>query len=297
MRIGLYLHEMPGQWGALAYWEEQLDLKIDMVSIYQAWGSEYRDFDAEHVRRIQEAGKTPLITWEPWEIPRPGSKPEGQPKYRLIEILAGKYDAYIESWVKKIASLEAPLLLRPMHEMNGDWYPWCGTVNGNRVEEYVAVWKYLYDFFNAYVPPGVIQWVWSPYAFSKPDINKNAISKYFPGDDFVDWIALDGYNWGTCKPGFSWEGFEEIFTSAYGKATRLSDKPVMIGETASTEKGGDKAAWIKGAFEVMEEKFPRIQGLVWFNVKKECDWQLDSSKTALDAFKAGLRIYGAKDLS
>ena len=66
-----------------------------------------------------------------------------------------------------------------------------------------------------------------------------------PGDEYVDWVGIDGYNFGTAKSGMSWRSFNETFKGTYDIVTGLTSRPVMIGETGSTESGGDKAAWIR----------------------------------------------------
>ena len=62
------------------------------------------------------------------------------------------------------------------------------------------------------------------------------------------------------------------------------DKPILIGEFASTEDGGDKSAWIREAFKVIRNDFPQIRGLVWFHIAKETDWRINSSDEALNAY-------------
>jgi hypothetical protein len=62
-------------------------------------------------------------------------------------------------------------------------------------------------------------------------------------------------------------------------------KPIMIPETASTELGGDKAAWIAAIVSALKGTYPGIKALVWFDMNKETDWRFDSSATALAASK------------
>jgi beta-mannanase len=283
VRLGLYLFDLPSRLESVGHWEKQLGHPVQLLSIYQAWGSKYRNFYAKELREIHKTARTALITWEPWALPLPGQS-QGQPLFALRSILAGDYDDYISSWARASKSLGVPYLLRPMHEMNGNWYPWCGTVNGNQPEEYVEAWKYLHGIFRA-VGATQVAWVWCPYASSYPDSPKNTISCYYPGDAYVDWIALDGYNWGKTQPWSRWENFSEIFATGYNIVTRLTDKPVLIAETASTEIGGSKSEWIRSTLERLKESFPRIEGIVWFNVQKECDWRIDSSEGALRAFR------------
>jgi hypothetical protein len=58
----------------------------------------------------------------------------------------------------------------------------------------------------------------------------------------------------------------------------------MIPETASTEVGGDKAAWIRAILPALRGSYPAIKALVWFHMNKETDWRVDSSAAARDAF-------------
>ena len=53
------------------------------------------------------------------EIPHTRATAPSQPKYRLQAIVDGKYDAYIRSWARAAAAVDGPIMLRPMHEMNG----------------------------------------------------------------------------------------------------------------------------------------------------------------------------------
>lgn len=284
MRLGLYLFDLPSDLRGIGRWEQRLGHPIRLLSIYQAWGSKFRNFYTRELREIHQSGRTALITWEPWELPLPGQSPQDQPSFSLRSILAGYHDDYIAMWARASKALGIPYLLRPMHEMNGNWYPWCGTVNQNQPEEYVEAWRYLHRIFRE-VGATQVTWVWCPHASSYPDSPKNAILCYYPGDAYVDWVGLDGYNWGTSQEWSQWQSFSEIFASAYEIVTQLTNKPLLIAETASTEIGGSKSEWIKLALERLKESFPRIEGLVWFNVEKECDWRIDSSEGALGAFR------------
>jgi beta-mannanase len=175
-----------------------------------------------------------------------------------------------------------------MHEMNGFWYPWCGTVNGNDPGEFPLVWRRLRRLF-AEEGAGNVLWVWSPYAASFPPVPENRLERYFPGDEEVDLVALDGYNWGTRLPGGAWEDFTDIFRDGYDRLASLSSRPVMIAETASAEEGGDKAEWIRSMARALPVRFPRADTLVWFDADKERDWRICSSPRSVKAFREAWR--------
>ena len=85
-----------------------------------------------------------------------------------------------------------------------------------------------------------MRWVRSPYVSCG---NSTAFKKVYPGDAYVDWVALDGYNWGTAIPGTGWQSMNGVFERSYDAVTTLApSKPFIIAEVAYTEKGGDKAS-------------------------------------------------------
>jgi beta-mannanase len=128
-----------------------------------------------------------------------------------------------------------------------------------------------------------VRWVWSPNVANG---NTTPFSKVYPGDAYVDWVALDGYNWGKTQSWSSWMSFTNVFGPSYSALTRMTNKPVMIAEVGSAEAGGNKAAWIRQSFlQEIPSKFPKVRAVVWFDVNKETDWRVNSSSAALAAFK------------
>lgn len=228
-----------------------------------------------------------MITWEPWQYRDPSvGNPENQPDFALSVILTGRYDDYIRNWAADLKTMPCDkIFFRPMHEMNGNWYPWCGTVNGNRPEEYAAVWRHIRSIFRE-AGNDKLTWVWSPYAHSVPEATGSEVDVYYPGDGEVDWLGLDGYNWGSTRSWSQWQRFENIFETGYGRLDKLGPgKPLMIAETACAEEGGDKGQWIAETWETLSRRFPRIRAVVWFNINKECDWRISSSYASEESFK------------
>jgi hypothetical protein len=63
--------------------------------------------------------------------------------------------------------------------------------------------------------------------------------------------------------------------------------PLMLGEVASSELGGSKAAWIDDLFAWMQAQ-DDLEAFVWFDLDKETDWRVSSSPEATAAFRANL---------
>ncbi len=261
--------------------ETDASKKASIIMFYQAWGltGSAQDFQTAWMNQIRANGSIPMETWEPWDY----TAGVNQPGYSLSSIATGKYDTYITKFALAAKAWNHPFFLRFAHEMNGRWYPWDEQANGNKPGQYVTAWQHVHNIFTANGANNVT-WVWSPnveYPGSTP------MSQLYPGDSQVDWIALDGYNWGTTN-GYGWQTFTSVFGSSYNTITAITNKPLLVAETAASEQGGNKAQWITNSLTKEIFTFPRIRGFIWFNENKEADWRIESSNAALNAFKAAV---------
>jgi len=292
--LGVYSPPAPFTLSRVDSFEQMVGKDVSIVMWYQPWATNNRArFDSSACLEIMRRGKVPLITWEPWD---PGSdanlvkNPSAQRKYRLKAITSGRYDAYIRQWAIDIRTLGGPVMLRPMHEMNGNWYPWCGTVNGNTPAEFVKAWRHIHDIFEEEGATNVT-WVWSINHVSVPDNKKNAYAAYYPGDEYVDWTSISGFNWGTTSNYSSWQSFTYRYESPL-KYLKKVKKPIIISEFASVEEGGRKSAWIKDAYKRIRA-LSKVRGVVYYDSIERSktstqDWRVNSSKTSLAAFKVAI---------
>lgn len=238
------------------------------------------------IANIESHHTTPMVTWQLFKSGWSGSA------ITFPDIIAGRYDSNLRQAAQLAKGLPFEVLIRFAHEMNGDWYPWRpGGESGNVGTNYVDAWRHIVSIFRQEGASNV-KWVWSPNV----DYGNYPFAQYFPGDEWVDYVALDGYNWGTSGVGVNkWQNLNEVFAPSYAKLTQMSTKPVMIAETSSSESGGDKAAWIRQGFlRTIPEKFPRVAAVVWFDRSQELDWRVNSSSTSLAAYRevASSKIYG-----
>jgi beta-mannanase len=234
--------------------------------------------------KARTRGAIPMVDWNSWNL---GAGSGDQSAFQLRDVISGAHDSYIRSWATAAKNYGRPFFLRFDHEMNGGWYPWSETANGNASGEYVQAWRHVHDIFES-VGATNVNWVWCPnvvFAGSTP------LAGLYPGDADVDWVAMDGYNWGTnpAKPS-GWQSFTQVFKPTYDQLGVLAPaKPVMIAETSSTEFGGSKAAWITDALTAIPTAFPRIRALVWFDWNTDgMDWIVSSSASSTSAFAAGI---------
>ncbi|SCE72658.1 Glycosyl hydrolase family 26 [Micromonospora chaiyaphumensis] len=255
-------------------------------------GWESGTFDRTLFDRIRDRGMLPMVGWEPWDyhVDTAARKQKKltdrqidrlrstQPTYRLSRIAGGGFDSYLRSWAEGVKSLGYPVAIRFAHEMNGSWYPWCETVNGNRPGEYVEAWRHVHDVFERAGATNVI-WVWSPNArWSKTTAN---LAQLYPGDDYVDWVGATGY-YGTGAWSRYWN-FDAIFGPTIAEIRTFSRRPLVVTETGASDAGGRKAEWIRETFRSLP-KHRDVIGLIWFEVDKEVDWRIVSSRAVSTAF-------------
>jgi len=252
-----------------------------IIMWYQQWGSADSDFEPAAFAAVRARGAMPMVTWMPCD---PNGGPI-QPAFALRTIIAGVHDAYIDRWARAAAAMGQPMYLRFAHEMNGGWYSWAPGINGNSGADYVAAWRHVHDIFQRDGATNV-RWVWSPNVM----IGAGPSAAMYPGDAYVDWVGLDGYNWGPIDASRRWQRLADIFGPSYDALTKITNKPVMIAETASTEAGGDKAGWIRqGLLTDVPERLPKVRAVIWFDENKEADWRPNSSGTALATFQEAAR--------
>lgn len=283
--------EPPWDSQAIDIFEEHAGKKISILHWGQPWWHcndasvcRYQMFDFQKAQydAVRQRGYIPLVDWASFDYAAPELL--NQPDFSLSTIINGQHDEYIRQWATQAKEWGKPFFLRFNWEMNGWWFPWSEHVNGNQAGEYVLAWRHVHDLF-AEVGAENVTWVWCPNVIGP---NTIALDSLYPGDKYVDWLCMDGYNSGTSQTNqVQWQSFGDLFGETYTALQQLSpNKPIMIAETASSEQGGSKAAWIRNAFAYsLPELFPNVRAVVWFNWNLDgMDWVIESSSESRDAF-------------
>ncbi|OGC14344.1 hypothetical protein A3J90_05310 [candidate division WOR-1 bacterium RIFOXYC2_FULL_37_10] len=285
----------------LEKFEEITGKHLTIVASYRAFsydGNPYY-FPFNTYKTVKKNNSMLFLSWEPRDWDQ--ANPLYYKQSLLPDIIAGKYDEYLDKWAKDIKSLNTPIFLRFAHEMNIENLSWSGAKNGGGkkgAETYIAAYRHVHDCFATSGVKNVI-WVWTPIKWGIPFEPWNHYTNYYPGNDYVDVIAMDEYNWGASQPWSHWQSFNDIYWQLYSELINLyPSKPLIIGEFSSSEKGGDKSKWIKEAFRDIKEKYPKIKAFIWFhvdnqgerinNVLENTDWRINSSPESIFAAKEAL---------
>ena len=153
------------------------------------------------IKQVHEMGGINTISWH-IDNPVSGASswnkssitrsilPEGVHHQKLLDKLDFAAD-FLNSC--KIGSEYIPIIFRPFHEHNGDWF-WWGK--GNTTEqEYVALWRFVADYFKEKHDIHHLIYAYSPDRSRIPNpIDSSAYYYAYPGHDYVDILGIDNYH-------------------------------------------------------------------------------------------------------
>ena len=102
------------------------------------------------------------------------------------------------------------------------------------------------------------------------------IGSWWPGAGYVTWVGIDGYYY---HPS---DTFASVFGKTIGQVRAITDKPVLLSETAVGPEAG-QAAKIPDLFAGMRQY--KTLGLVWFDIAQNDglyhqDWRIENSPAA-----------------
>lgn len=159
-----------------------------------------------------------------------------RPGTRIYQNWANQVDE-IAVYLKQLEQAGIPVLWRPYHEMNGDWF-WWGQKPGEN--GYRQLWKNLYHRLTGYHQLTNLIWVWNGNATL--DRDNMAYDLYYPGSDYVDVLATDIY-----RGNYKKSDHDQLLKLGKGK-------PIAMGEVGA----------FPGA-EVFEEQPYWVWFMAWSN--------------------------------
>jgi len=120
----------------------------------------------------------------------------------------------IAGYLQQLQVAGVPVLFRPYHEMNGNWFWWGGRPGTNGS---AALYRQLYDRFVNVHHLNNLVWVWN---VNSPGGNAGRIDAYYPGAKYADIVTMDIY--GKFEQGY--------YTSMLALA---GDKPIALAEVGA----------------------------------------------------------------
>ncbi|MEW6474084.1 MAG: glycosyl hydrolase [Actinomycetota bacterium] len=238
-----------------------------------------------------------------------------------LKIAAGELDAAIDAAAEAFKAYPREFFMRYCWEMDGQRAEKRSLVH--KPADFIKAWRYIYNrIVNVHGVKNVI-WVWcanaNGYKMKDPFTGGQIPApQYYPGDDVVDWVSADGYNWhgSNSENGRDdYRDFLEIFDEFMKWAREpdaarnkgASTKPIMIGEYGSQEQqdgGAKKAMWLRKAHQTVMPRpaglspdqdkwkgaYSDIQAMVYYDIPgKSADaeggWAVRTTQASFEAYK------------
>jgi len=144
----------------------------------------------------------------------------------------------IAGYLKKLQNAGVPVLFRPYHEMNGNWFWWGGR---SGPEGSAALYRQIYDRYVHVHHLNNLVWVWN---VNSPSASAGPVADYFPGAAYADVLTMDIYG------PFSQEFYEQMVA--------LADplhKPIALAEVGAMPSLATLAAQPRWAYFMMWSGF------------------------------------------
>ncbi|MFD7685334.1 glycoside hydrolase family 26 protein [Streptomyces sp. NPDC059781] len=257
---------------AVLGFEERIGRRLDLVYNYHDMSG--TELDGQLLTPDeQELGRDRLLmlAWEStvWTEPHHENWTETQLGWK--NIASGKYDEeIIDPQIRRLKAYGKRVFFSFDQETDARIKEGAGTP-----AEFVAAYRHLHDRFRELGADNVV-WVWTVSGYLGSAKEMKAL---YPGDEYVDWIAMDQYNYYGCHDTTDWKDFLRSQRPSYEwlRANVTDDKPVMLAEFATAPDADDPGRqrdWYTGIPGAVK-KLPEVKALVHWNrptsEKPECD--------------------------
>jgi len=126
----------------------------------------------------------------------------------------------VAKYLNKLKEAHVPVLWRPYHEMNGDWFWWGGRTGPYSTAE---LYRQLFERLVYHHKLTNLIWVWSVDRPNKPEME---FHRFYPGSKYLDVLSLDVYG-----SDFNKEYYDSLLALSEGK-------PVVLGEVGNPPSPG-----------------------------------------------------------
>ena len=214
----------------------------------------------------------------------------GQIKWASIASATPTSQIYLnmKSWADRIRDFGAPIYVTLQHEPEAGTKTSLGTS-----ADYIAAWRAWVGVLRAEGATNAkLMWITTAFAHKLGAGDRRQASKWYPGDDVVDALAVDAYNWYTCRASVKnpWNTLQQLLSGFMTFAAKHTTKEMWLAEYASVEdpaQAGRKAQWLRDAQALLQTApYARFKGVLYFDLNKACDWRVETVPGTLSTFTA-----------
>jgi beta-mannanase len=185
----------------------------------------------------------------------------------------------IVTWAQTIKARGGSIMVAYNHEPEGHDRFALGTPN-----DFIAAWRHVHTIFDQQGATNVV-WTWqmTAYAFRASSSAEQYAPKWYPGDQWVDNVGADAYNWFTCGHNATghYKELKEIGDPVLAFA-RAHGKQASFPEFAS-HANGNRGQWLQNAHSYFAQNLDVLTAAFYFNrpgtnpANADCVWALNTS--------------------
>ncbi len=176
--------------------------------------------------------------------------------------------------------IQVPMVFRPFHEMDGNWFWWGRQMQGGAAT-YRRAYQLLVEYLSARTD--YLLFCWSP------DVALPDFEPFYPGDAYVDVVGRDIYSVGSAGRGLV--KLEEMvdFAAAHGKVAAFTETGYTAG--GQSFESGDPDWWTTRVLAPISAS-PKARKIAWVLTWINASWsgpyipRLQSPPAAKDDFAA-----------
>ncbi len=236
----------------LPAFNQAIGTHVPILHLYTAFTN---PLPVQTMNAIEQNGSIPMVDWACGDVSK---------------ISSGADDTLITTYAQAMKSFGKPVFLRWYWEMNlnDHAHKSCGV--GKNAASFVTAWQHICNIFHN-VGANNVAFVWCPSG-------DNDAASYYPGDQYVDWIAVDHYDIPS-RNGTGTAAVTSLFGSFY-KEWSGHNKPLMIGETAAIP--ANQVAYLQALQSMFMSQYPDFKALMYFdspgkNVPQKGPWNLQGA--------------------
>ena len=192
------------------------------------------------------------------------------------------------SWADRVRDYGVPIYVTFQHEPEA-----AANKNKGTQADYIAAWRNWVSVFRAEGATNArFMFITTAFGYLVKKTDHRYAPAYYPGDDVVDAIAVDAYNWYTCRASVKnpWNTLAQLIAGQKAFGALHPTEPLWLAEYASVEDPnmtGRRAQWLTDAQNLFQQPgYGQYVGLLYFDLKKQCDWRVENDTPSLTAFKA-----------
>ena len=172
----------------------------NMLGYFSGW---VEPFNTSFAQVLHQHGIVPFVQIDPTDA-------------SVAAIADGTYNDYLRSYADSVRNFGHAVVIGFGHEMNAPWYSW--GYNHVPASTFIAAWRHIVTLFRDQ-GAGNVTWLWTLQADQK---GTGPVSMWWPGDQYVTWVGIDGYYY---VPS---DTFASVFGKTIGQVRDFTSQPICL---------------------------------------------------------------------